>query len=656
MDIKGFKERDGTVHQYDFGSLANKPKDPADGKDGGYYTPVVTQLDDDTVQFEFTPSRDGMPAVAPVTVELPGGSGEDSGQNVNVDATLTVSGAAADAKTTGDKITLLERKITGASTAIDYDKNVKAINHRGYCTTAPENTIPAFILSKQMGFSYVEADVSFTSDGVAVLLHDSTIDRTSDGSGNISAMTYAEVAQYDFGSWKSADYAGTKIPTFAEFLKTCKGLGLHPYIELKSNGSYTEEQIASIVAEVKAHGMRGKVTYISFTNTFLGYVKNANASARLGYLADVTDSTISAALALKTDTNEVFMDVSYSNITDEKVSLCITNDLPLELWTVNGASTIENMNPYVSGVTSDSLIAGKILYDKYMTYEAPDEPVIPEVTLNSISATYSGGSVPVGTAVSALTGVVVTAHYSDGTIKTVTGYTLSGTIAEGINTVIVTYQAKNTTFTVTGVAESGGGSGEDSGGTVETLLYSWDFTNNNLTDSVKGVVATHYTEQRENGLAFIRNGDWIKLGESSYNMQNKTVEIDVVSSACEGADLSKYARLFCIASENKVATNSASAAFLWGNNSRKWELYSGTAWGDSYEDLAVDFFSGKTVTLYFDEDMYCTLYVDGVSYGKSSIPSAYTDGWLVLGCSFADFMHQYNFVIGGVRIYDGQKS
>ena len=82
---------------------------------------------------------------------------------------------------------------------------------------------------------------------------------------------------------------------------------------------------------------------------------------------------------------------------------------------------------------------------------------IEAATITGISATYSGGAVAVGTAVTDLTGIVVTANYSDGTSQTVTGYTLSGTIAEGSNTVTVTYQGKTATFTVTGVAESGGG-------------------------------------------------------------------------------------------------------------------------------------------------------------------------------------------------------
>lgn len=82
--------------------------------------------------------------------------------------------------------------------------------------------------------------------------------------------------------------------------------------------------------------------------------------------------------------------------------------------------------------------------------DEPDEPVGPEVTLTSISATYSGGDVEVGTSVTVLTGIKVTAHYSNGTSATVTGYTLSGTIAEGRNTITVSYGGKTTSFTVTG--------------------------------------------------------------------------------------------------------------------------------------------------------------------------------------------------------------
>lgn len=261
--------------------------------------------------------------------------------------------------------------IDGVS-SMNYDLNVKAVNHRGYSYEAPENTIPAYIMSKQKGFTYVEGDVSFTKDSVAVLLHDATINRTSNGTGDITTLNYQEVLQYDFGSWFSKEYAGVKIPSFKEWMICCKNLGLHPYIELKSAGGYTQAQITQVVNEVEECGMKGKVTYISFSNTFLGYVKNADASARLGLLANPLNTTkINQAKALKTTTNEVFLDAKLSSVTDSLISTLLANDQPLEVWTVNTENEILKMPSYVSGVTSDYIIAGKVLYENSLIYVPP---------------------------------------------------------------------------------------------------------------------------------------------------------------------------------------------------------------------------------------------------------------------------------------------
>jgi glycerophosphoryl diester phosphodiesterase len=277
---------------------------------------------------------------------------------------------------------------TGSASAINYDLNIKAVNHRGYSKGAPENTIPAYIMSKEKGYTYVECDVAFTKDSVAVLLHDSTINRTSNGSGNIGSFTYEELLQYDFGSWFSSKFAGTTIPTFKEFIMYCKGLGMHPYIELKSSGGYTESQIRQVVDEVELCGMKGKVTYISFSSTFLQYVKNYDEEARLGFLADVTNATITTANGLKTGKNEVFMDVNYTYVNDSKVALCMANDLPMEVWTVNDANTIKKLNPYISGVTSDNQVAGKILYNLYSTYTNTTYVSATSIGLNKTSLTF----------------------------------------------------------------------------------------------------------------------------------------------------------------------------------------------------------------------------------------------------------------------------
>lgn len=258
----------------------------------------------------------------------------------------------------------------------DGEYNILGINHRGYNTVAPENTLPAFVLSKTNGFNYVEADVSFTSDGVAVLLHDDTINRTArtaDGaeltdSVSIASITYEQALTYDFGIWKGASYAGTPIPTFEDFIVLCKNLGLHPYIEFKTTGAYTEAQIRGVIDTVKACGMKGKVTYISFSSTFLTYVKNYDATARLGYIASSTGAgTMSVIRSLSTGKNDIFIDLSTGVMTDDAVENCISSGVPLEVWTVDRESVILDLHPYISGVTSNTLVAGKVLYDANIT-------------------------------------------------------------------------------------------------------------------------------------------------------------------------------------------------------------------------------------------------------------------------------------------------
>lgn len=105
-------------------------------------------------------------------------------------------------------------------------------------------------MSKQNNFFAVECDVCFTNDGVPVLLHYETVDRTSDGHGKICDLTFEEVRSFDFGSWKSEKYAGEKIPSFEEFLRLCVELKLYPYIELKGNISSSQiDRLAEMVYE-----------------------------------------------------------------------------------------------------------------------------------------------------------------------------------------------------------------------------------------------------------------------------------------------------------------------------------------------------------------------------------------------------------------------
>lgn len=263
--------------------------------------------------------------------------------------------------------------ISGGSTSTafvqspEFDRVVKGIAHRGFSSVAPENTLPAYQLAKTNGFFYVETDVQFTSDNVPVLLHDNTIDATSDGTGAISSMTFEQVRQYDFGSWKSATYAGTKIPSFEEFMILCRDIVLHPYIELKAAGT-TQAQANMLMDIVDSVGMTGKVTWISFYYPKLAYIIDRDPTARIGVLAHAVDAStaqgyIDTATGLSTGSNEVFIDSNLNTLTAEGLTKVKEAGFPYECWTVDVQNDILNADPYVTGFTSNSLNAQTVLYN-----------------------------------------------------------------------------------------------------------------------------------------------------------------------------------------------------------------------------------------------------------------------------------------------------
>ena len=239
---------------------------------------------------------------------------------------------------------------------------LNSVSHRGYSTLAPENTLAAYRLSAQMGFEMVECDVAFTADNQAVLLHDLTIDRTSNGTGRIDQMTLAQVRTYDFGNWKSEQYRGERIPTFEEFIALCKQLRLYPYIELKV---VKTEQVKSLVETVKRYGMLRCVTWISFSDELLGEVLKCDGGARCGYIAeDLTPEVLEDALSLRTPKSKVFLNLNFYAIDEQEIDACEMNEIPLEVWGLDSAYLIERMDPYISGVTSETVIASEVLEEQ----------------------------------------------------------------------------------------------------------------------------------------------------------------------------------------------------------------------------------------------------------------------------------------------------
>lgn len=133
--------------------------------------------------------------------------------------------------------------------------SMKLSAHRGYQPMGPENSVLSFQAAADLGFAYIECDVYRTADGELICIHDSTLDRTTNGTGDVTRMTYAEIRQYriDTAGYgydiTNADPAKLYVPTFREYLEICKAGGCIPFIELKHYDKSVTEDIIEMALE-----------------------------------------------------------------------------------------------------------------------------------------------------------------------------------------------------------------------------------------------------------------------------------------------------------------------------------------------------------------------------------------------------------------------
>jgi glycerophosphoryl diester phosphodiesterase len=147
--------------------------------------------------------------------------------------------------------------------------------HRGDRADAPENTMPAFEAAFASGLDIVETDVQLTADGHPVLLHDPTVDRTTDGTGAVADLTLAQVEALDAGSWYAKRFAGTRIPQLGEFLDLLAATPRkRALVELKEY--WTPDEIGIVLSEVYARGVQNRVV---FAGIHLGTIANLGATA-----------------------------------------------------------------------------------------------------------------------------------------------------------------------------------------------------------------------------------------------------------------------------------------------------------------------------------------------------------------------------------------
>lgn len=203
---------------------------------------------------------------------------------------------------------------------------VKAAGHRGNSLFAPENTLASF-QSALSRADYIELDGQPCADGTLVVMHDSTVDRTTDGTGSVASMTVAQLKTLDAGSWFSAGFTGTRVPTLEEALTNIIPAAI-PLIERKSG---TPEDYVNLLRKI--HGLTNVVLQ-SFDWNFLASVHALEPLIPLCALGSGTFTSSSLISITNSGARRVAWEKT--GVTASMVRMVQSQGVEVIVWTVDG--------------------------------------------------------------------------------------------------------------------------------------------------------------------------------------------------------------------------------------------------------------------------------------------------------------------------------
>ena len=203
------------------------------------------------------------------------------------------------------------------------------IAHRGASGTFPENTLSAFRAAIDAGADMCELDVQLTRDGMVVVIHDETVDRTTDGTGDVAQMTLEEIKRLDAGNetkFKGGKFKGERIPTLDEvFALTSGKCGLN--IELKAGG--VEAQVAAIM---QARNAMNDSIVSSFDWNYLKKIQQLHFNIRIALLAEEKPvDLISRAVAMRA----YAINPRWDMVTADLCKAAHERELKVYTWTVD---------------------------------------------------------------------------------------------------------------------------------------------------------------------------------------------------------------------------------------------------------------------------------------------------------------------------------
>lgn len=209
------------------------------------------------------------------------------------------------------------------------------IAHRGASGHAPENTLAAYERAVQLGAGFIETDLHLTRDARFVAIHDATLERTTNGRGNVHDFTLAELRELDAGMWFDREFMGQRIPTLEEVLKFGKDHDVIFYLEVKYDAAWGMHH--SLVAELHKSESTARSIVISFDQSTLTALRQVDSTMMMGLLVDQPQVDV-AKVATELGVRQLCPRADL--VTPKLVVEAHRVDLQVATWTVDDAETM----------------------------------------------------------------------------------------------------------------------------------------------------------------------------------------------------------------------------------------------------------------------------------------------------------------------------
>jgi len=219
--------------------------------------------------------------------------------------------------------------ITATACFVGYGNDIEIVAHRGANHLAPENTRAAAQACIDMGVQYVEVDAQMSSDGVFYIMHDSEVDRTTDGTGVLATMNSAEIDALDAGSWFAPEFAGERVPRLKEYLEFIKGKA-KVYFDVK-NGD-----MEKLVALIRETGFEKDCFFWFGSNSLLrSFLKSGQ-----GLQLKINAYTPEAVEEAVTKYGASIVEMPLASLTPEFIQACCKHNLRMMVYEKNDSEEV----------------------------------------------------------------------------------------------------------------------------------------------------------------------------------------------------------------------------------------------------------------------------------------------------------------------------